>query len=54
MERRFIKIYSQGFATKAEIWEDRQTGVQYLFIKDGTAGGLTRLHGAKEGPESKK
>ncbi len=52
METRFVKIYSQGFVSKAEIWEDRKTGIQYLFIKDGTSGGLTPLLDAKGEPGS--
>ncbi len=40
---RFEKIYSQGTLTATEIWVDRETGVNYLFHKDGYSGGLTPL-----------
>ena len=42
---RFVKTYSQGgFAHNAmEIWVDKQTGVNYLFVSSGYAGGLTPL-----------
>lgn len=42
---RFEKVYSQGFIEVTEIWVDRETGVQYLFHKDGNAAGLTPLLG---------
>ena len=41
--KRFEKIYSQGAMTNVEIWVDRETGVNYLFISSGYAGGLTVL-----------
>ena len=40
---RFEKVYSQGKRTVTEVWKDRETGVLYLFHKDGYAGGLTPL-----------
>lgn len=40
---RFKKIYSQGKLSATEIWVDTETGVQYVFHKDGYAGGLTPL-----------
>ena len=40
---RFVKIYSQGKLSGVEIWEDRETGVQYMFQFSGYAGGLTPL-----------
>jgi hypothetical protein len=42
-DERFEKIYSQGALTVTEIWVDRETGVNYLFHKDGYSGGLTPL-----------
>lgn len=46
---RFIKQYKQGSTLKdigvTEIWVDRETGVSYLFHKDGYSGGLTPLLG---------
>ena len=42
-DERFEKIYSQGALTITEIWVDRETGVNYLFHKDGYSGGLTPL-----------
>ena len=43
MEKRFVKIYSQGFTGSMEIWVDTQTGVNYLFHQSGYSGGLTVL-----------
>lgn len=40
---RFQKIYQQGVLDVMEIWVDTQTGVQYLFHRDGNASGLTPL-----------
>ena len=40
---RFEKIYSQGFVTVTEIWVDKETGVNYLFHRDGNAAGFTPL-----------
>lgn len=41
---RFIKTYHQGsFTNDVEIWVDRVTGVNYLWITEGYAGGLTPL-----------
>lgn len=43
MEKRFVKIYSDGVMNTTEIWVDIQTGVNYLFHTSGSAGGLTPL-----------
>ena len=43
MDKRFEKVYTQGALTTTEIWVDKETGVNYLFHADGTAGGLTPL-----------
>lgn len=40
---RFKKIYSQGVVSVTEIWVDTETGVNYLFHRDGTAAGFTPL-----------
>ena len=42
---RFEKIYSQGTLNVAEIIVDKETGVNYLFVAGGYAGGLTPLLG---------
>lgn len=44
---RFIKTLEEGsgFGTLRTIWVDRQTGVNYLFMGSGYAGGLTVLLG---------
>lgn len=42
-EKRFERTYRQGIAGEAEIWVDTQTGVNYLFLKNGYAGGVTVL-----------
>lgn len=40
---RFEKVYSQGKLNVMEIWVDTETGVNYVFRKDGYAGGITPL-----------
>ena len=41
---RFERIYTQGkFALVTEIWVDKQTGVNYIFHRDGNASGFTPL-----------
>lgn len=40
---RFKKIYSQGTIHTVEIWIDTETGINYVFHKDGYAGGFTPL-----------
>lgn len=43
MEKRFIRIHTDGVMTTSEIWVDTLTGVNYLFHASGYAGGLTPL-----------
>lgn len=40
---RFKKIYSQGTINVVEIWVDTETGVNYMFHRNGNAAGLTTL-----------
>lgn len=40
---RFVKVYSQGFVVRTEIWVDTETGVNYVFHRFGYAGGFTPL-----------
>ena len=40
---RFEKVYTQGTLNIMEIWVDKETGVNYLFHRSGSAGGLTPL-----------
>ena len=42
-EKRFEKVYSQGALENIEILVDKETGVNYLFVTSGYAGGLTPL-----------
>lgn len=49
-EKRFEKVYSQGTLTTAEVYVDKETGVNYLFMTSGYAGGLTPAAG--DGTES--
>ena len=44
-EKRFEKTYTQGITNTMEIWVDKETGVNYLFVQSGYAGGLTPLLG---------
>ena len=41
-EERFIKIYSENLGSEV-ILVDKKTGVNYLFVQSGYAGGLTPL-----------
>ena len=41
-EKRFEKVYSQDLGSTM-IWVDKETGVNYLFVSSGYAGGLTPL-----------
>lgn len=40
---RFKKVYTQGVISVMEIWVDTETGINYLFHKDGNAAGFTPL-----------
>lgn len=43
-DKRFERVYKQnGFATGMEIIVDKETGVNYLWVKSGYSGGLTPL-----------
>ena len=42
-DSRFVKVYSDGAFGSNEIWVDKVTGVNYLFVSSGYAGGLTPL-----------
>lgn len=42
--KRFTKSYTQsGFSGDVQVWIDNETGVNYIFIQNGYAGGLTPL-----------
>lgn len=41
-EKRFEKVYSQDLGSTI-IYVDRETGVNYLFVANGYAGGLAPL-----------
>ena len=49
---RFIKVLDEGstWNTDREIWVDKQTGVNYLWVATGYAGGLTPLLDANGKP----
>ena len=42
-QKRFITTYQQGAIETATVIVDKQTGVNYLFVHQGYAGGLTVL-----------
>ena len=42
-EKRFEAVYSQGVLDGMEIWLDKETGVNYLYRRNGNGGGLTVL-----------
>ena len=41
-EERFVQVYSENFGSQV-ILVDKVTGVNYLFVQSGYAGGLTVL-----------
>ena len=42
-EKRFKNVYHQGAVENVDMWVDTETGVNYLHIASGYAGGLTPL-----------
>ena len=48
-EERFIKVYSENLGCEM-ILVDKKTGVNYLFVQSGYAGGLTPLLNADGRP----
>ena len=42
-DNRFVWLKSEGFLKEARIIVDTETGVNYLFVQAGYAGGLTPL-----------
>ena len=40
---RFKRIYQQGMIEVTEIWVDTETGVNYLYHRNGNAAGFTPL-----------
>ena len=42
-DERFEMVYVQGVMSRTEIWVDRETGINYVFHRDGNAGGMTPL-----------
>ena len=42
-EKRFVQIYSQGISNVREIIVDTETGVNYVFHRNGNAAGFTPL-----------
>ena len=51
-DERFVRVSREGssWSTLREIWIDRQTGVNYLWVASGYAGGLTPLLDASGRP----
>ena len=49
---RFIKVLDEGssWTTDREIWVDRKTGINYLWVATGYAGGLNPLLNADGKP----
>ena len=42
-DKRFVVEHKEGVMTSTKIIVDRETGVNYLFVGEGYAGGLTVL-----------
>lgn len=40
---RFERVYKQGTIDVIEIWVDKETGVNYLFHRNGNVAGFTVL-----------
>ena len=49
-ENRFVWLKSEGFFKEARVIVDTETGVNYLFVQAGYAGGLTPLLDANGKP----
>ena len=49
---RFVRVMKEGssWSTLREVWIDKQTGVNYLWVASGYAGGLTPLLDASGRP----
>lgn len=47
---RFKKVYNQGVLDVMEIWVDTETGINYLFHRNGNASGFTVLLDAEGKP----
>ena len=49
---RFVRIQKEGnsFGNLREVWVDKQTGVTYLWMCSGSAGGLTVMLDAAGNP----
>ncbi|MGN0687682.1 MAG: DUF6440 family protein [Oscillospiraceae bacterium] len=42
-DNRFEVVYEQGMVNVMKIFVDKETGVNYIFVHQGNAGGLTVL-----------
>ncbi len=42
-DKRFEVVYTQGAIESMTIWVDKETGVNYLYHRNGNSGGLTPL-----------
>ena len=53
-DERFLKVHEEGngFGWMRTVWVDKQTGVNYLFVNSGYAGGMSVLLGADGKPSS--
>lgn len=51
-DERFVKVHEEGtgFGWLRTVWVDKQTGVNYLFVNSGYAGGMAVLLGADGKP----
>lgn len=49
-DKRFVWLKSEGFLKETRIIIDTETGVNYLFVQEGYAGGLTPLIDANGKP----
>lgn len=49
-EKRFVVISTQGAIESYRVIVDKETGVNYLYVSNGTSGGLTVLLDSKGNP----
>jgi hypothetical protein len=52
--KRFETVYTQGVMESYKIIVDRETGINYLYVSNGSAGGLTVLLDSEGKPVTEK
>jgi hypothetical protein len=52
--KRFETVYTQGVMESYKIVVDKETGINYLYVSNGSAGGLTVLLDSEGKPVAEK